>query len=189
MAQDVCSSVHDQEGWLGRLGHVHCHSKKEWGKIVEEQTLTKSKFLTIITNAFLIQAYYLGLGRHIFYVPPEQRPETFRFLWMAEPTNLFALYTVRVSISLSFLRIVPNTRKAFRRLIWATIISLTLSDSKQLDHRETLYINVFSLTLSSLRDCHLLRRVHPHTKGMATRYSWMVYIKCSLPSRSLDLSR
>lgn len=95
-----------------------------------------NKFLTILTNAFLIQAYYLGLGRHIVYVPPEQIPDTFRFLWMAEPTNLFALYTVRVSISLSFLRIVPKTRKIFRGLIWATIIGLTLSDSKQLSHRE-----------------------------------------------------
>ncbi|KAJ4403408.1 hypothetical protein N0V82_010659 [Gnomoniopsis sp. IMI 355080] len=86
-------------------------------------------FLTIGTNAVLLRAYYLGLGRHIEYVPAENIKPCFMFLWIAEPTNLFALYAVRVSITLFFLRLIPAHKKLYRRIIWSIIWSLTISDT------------------------------------------------------------
>ncbi|PVH91880.1 hypothetical protein DM02DRAFT_702580 [Periconia macrospinosa] len=85
-------------------------------------------FLTILTNGILIRAFELGLGRHIYYVPKEQIPECFKWLWAAEPTNLFALYTVRLSITLFFLRLIPTHHKRYRHIIWASIWGLTISD-------------------------------------------------------------
>lgn len=86
------------------------------------------QFLTIGTNGVLLQAYYLGLGRHIEYVPPENIKPCFMFLWIAEPTNLFALYAVRLSITLFFLRLIPAHKTLYRRIIWGIIWSLTISD-------------------------------------------------------------
>lgn len=86
------------------------------------------QFLTIGTNAVLCEAYNLGLGRHIEYVETDKRPTTFMFLWIAEPTNLFALYAVRLSITPFFLRLIPQHKKSHRRLIWGIVWSLTISD-------------------------------------------------------------
>lgn len=87
------------------------------------------QFLTIGTNAVLCEAYNLGLGRHIAYVQPTgQVKRCFMFLWIAEPTNLFALYAVRLSITLFFLRLIPLHKTFHRRLIWAIVGSLTVSD-------------------------------------------------------------
>jgi hypothetical protein len=46
------------------------------------------------------------------------------FLWIAEPTNLFALYAVRVF----FLRLVPQHRILYRRAVWGVVWALTISD-------------------------------------------------------------
>ncbi|KAF2683120.1 hypothetical protein K458DRAFT_246137, partial [Lentithecium fluviatile CBS 122367] len=73
-------------------------------------------------------AFKLGLGRHIYYVPKEQIPECFKWLWVAEPTNLFALYAVRLSITLFFLRLIPSHNTLYRRIIWASVWGLTISD-------------------------------------------------------------
>ncbi|KAL8949995.1 MAG: hypothetical protein Q9222_003938 [Ikaeria aurantiellina] len=86
-----------------------------------------ASLVTIVTDAFLIQAYHLGLGRHVFYVPPKDVPETFKWLWAAEPTNLFAVFLVRLSIALFFLRLVPP-KKRYIWTIWATIGILAASD-------------------------------------------------------------
>ncbi|ROV93379.1 hypothetical protein VMCG_08403 [Cytospora schulzeri] len=85
-------------------------------------------FLTIGTNAVLVEAYKLGLGRHIEYVPTSQIKLCFMFLWIAEPTNLFALYAVRLSITLFFLRLVPKQKIFYRRIIFGIIWSLSISD-------------------------------------------------------------
>jgi hypothetical protein len=50
------------------------------------------------------------------------------WLWAGEPTNLFAVYLVRVSISLFFLRLVPTHKKVYVRLIWTVIVGMTLAD-------------------------------------------------------------
>lgn len=62
------------------------------------------------------------------YVPADQIKPCFMFLWIAEPTNLFALYAVRLSITLFFMRLVPNHKLLYRRIIWSIIWSLTFSD-------------------------------------------------------------
>lgn len=67
--------------------------------------------MSVVANAFLINAYHLGLGRHAFYVPRQNLPETFKWLWAAEPTNLFSVFLVRLSIALFFLRLVPPKRR------------------------------------------------------------------------------
>ena len=64
----------------------------------------------------------------MYYVPPADVSPTFMWLWTAEPTNLFALYFVRLSVSLFFLRLLPATKKALRILMWTTIAALTVSD-------------------------------------------------------------
>lgn len=81
----------------------------------------------MVTNAFLINAYHLGLGRHIAYVPKKNIPETFKWLWAAEPTNLFAVTLVRFSIALFFLRLVPP-KKRYIWTIWTTVGILAISD-------------------------------------------------------------
>ncbi|KAL8666377.1 MAG: hypothetical protein Q9168_007492 [Polycauliona sp. 1 TL-2023] len=86
-----------------------------------------ASLITILTNAFLINAYRLGLGRHLFYVPPYNIPETFKWLWAAEPTNLFAVFLVRLSIALFFLRLIPP-KKRYLWTIWGVIGLLALSD-------------------------------------------------------------
>ncbi|PVH91859.1 hypothetical protein DM02DRAFT_544973 [Periconia macrospinosa] len=94
----------------------------------DDWVMLASTPLTIITNGFLINAFYLGLGRHINYIPPSQVPSCFKWLWAAEPSNLFALFTVRVSIALFFLRLIPTHHKTSRRIIWVTIGALAVSD-------------------------------------------------------------
>lgn len=49
------------------------------------------------------------------------------FLWITEPTNLVALYTVRLSITLFFLRLIPKHMTLYRRIIFGFIWSLTIS--------------------------------------------------------------
>ena len=85
------------------------------------------QLVTIVTNAFLMEAYHQGLGRHIYYLQPWQISQTFMWLWAAEPTNLFAVFLVRLSISLFFLRLVPP-KKVYLWLIWGIIAALTASD-------------------------------------------------------------
>ena len=89
--------------------------------------LKDRQFITIVTNAFLMNAYHHGIGRHIYYLKPDQGSQTFMWLWTAEPTNLFAVYLVRLSISLFFLRLAPRN-KNYLRVIWGTIAALTISD-------------------------------------------------------------
>ena len=48
-------------------------------------------------------------------------------LWASELTNLLAVYLVRLSIGLFFLRLVPHSTVCMR-LIWGTIAALTVSD-------------------------------------------------------------
>ncbi len=74
-----------------------------------------------------MNAYHYGLGRHIYYLNPTQISHTFMWLWAAEPTNLFAVFLVRLSISLFFLRLVPPN-KLYLWVIWGTIAALTVSD-------------------------------------------------------------
>ena len=81
----------------------------------------------VVTNAFLMNAYHHGLGRHIYYLTAEEESETFKWLWAAEPTNLFAVYLVRLSIALFLLRLVPP-KKVYIWLIWSMIAALTISD-------------------------------------------------------------
>ena len=83
--------------------------------------------MTIVTNTFLMNSYRHGVGRHIHYMTMDQISQTFKWLWAAEPTNLFAVFLVRLSISLFFLRLVPP-RKIYKRVIWGTIAALAASD-------------------------------------------------------------
>ena len=83
--------------------------------------------MTIITDAFLINSYHYGLGRHIYYLEPGQITQTFKWLWAAEPTNLFAVFLVRLSICLFFLRLIPP-KKIYLWIIRGTIAALVLSD-------------------------------------------------------------
>ena len=96
-------------------------------------------------------AYHYGLGRHFYYLTPSQLSNTFKWLWAAEPTNLFAVYLVRLSISLFFLRLVPP-KKVYKLLIWGTIAALTISDT-------FISVNYFF-------ECRPLRKVwEPETPG------------------------
>jgi len=105
----------------------------------------------VVTDAFLINAYHLGLGRHILYIPPENVPETFKWLWAAEPTNLLAVYLFRLSIALFFLRLVPPKRR-FIWTLWATIGMLTVAD---------IYVSI-----DFFSECRPIRKVWlPQTPG------------------------
>ena len=83
--------------------------------------------MTIVANTFLMSSYHHGIGRHIYYMTADQTSQTFMWLWAAEPTNLFAVFLVRLSISLFFLRLVPP-RKIYKSVIWVTIAALAASD-------------------------------------------------------------
>ncbi len=74
-----------------------------------------------------MNSYHHGLGRHIYYLEPDQITQTFMWLWAAEPTNLFAVFLVRLSISLFFLRLIPP-KKIYLWIIRGTIVALILSD-------------------------------------------------------------
>lgn len=89
--------------------------------------INDQQLIMIVTNAFLMNAYRHGLGRHIYYLEPNQISQTFMWLWAAEPTNLFAVFPVRLSVSLFFLRLVPP-KKVFLWVIWGTIAGLIISD-------------------------------------------------------------
>lgn len=68
----------------------------------------------------------------MYYLDPNQISHTFMWLWAAEPTNMFAVFLVRLSISLFFLRLVPPKKvhrwKVYRLIIWGTITGLIISD-------------------------------------------------------------
>lgn len=90
------------------------------------KTLT-GQLILIATNAFLMSSYHYGLGRHIYYLTSDQISQTFKWLWAAEPTNLFAVFLVRLSISLFFLRLIPP-KKAYLWIIRINIVGLVVSD-------------------------------------------------------------
>ena len=71
-------------------------------------------------------SYDLGLGRHIVFVPKKNIPKLFMWLWAGEPTNLVAVYLVRLSICLFFIRLIPP-KKIYLWAIWVTIALLTVS--------------------------------------------------------------
>ncbi|KAH8749862.1 hypothetical protein F5883DRAFT_528253 [Diaporthe sp. PMI_573] len=96
-------------------------SKNIWW---DDWVMLIATFLIISTNSVLCEVYNLGLGRHIVYIAESQIPRCFMFLWIAEPTNLFALYAVRVF----FLRLVPQHRILYRRAVWGVVWALTISD-------------------------------------------------------------
>ncbi|KAL8711956.1 MAG: hypothetical protein Q9220_003652 [cf. Caloplaca sp. 1 TL-2023] len=126
-----------------------------------------ASLVTILTDAFLIQAYHLGLGRHVFYVPPKNIPETFKWLWAAEPTNLFAVFLVRLSIALFFLRLVPP-KKRYIWTIWATIGILAVSD---------IYI-----CINFFFDIPTLRPLVAHWQKRSTKDS-KYYDRCGTPMK------
>lgn len=74
-----------------------------------------------------MSSYHYGLGRHIYYLTSDQISQTFKWLWAAEPTNLFAVFLVRLSISLFFLRLIPP-KKAYLWIIRINIVGLVVSD-------------------------------------------------------------
>ncbi|KAL8721402.1 MAG: hypothetical protein Q9225_001917 [Loekoesia sp. 1 TL-2023] len=117
----------------------------------DDWTMFAASLITVVTNAFLINAYHLGLGRHVAYVPKKNIPETFKWLWAAEPTNLFAVTLVRFSIALFFLRLVPP-KKRYIWTIWTTVGILAVSD---------IYISI-----NFFFECRPIRRVWlPNTPG------------------------
>ncbi|KAL8788721.1 MAG: hypothetical protein Q9213_001535 [Squamulea squamosa] len=125
-----------------------CVSRNLWW---DDWTMFFASFITIVTNAFLINAYHLGLGRHIFYVHHQNLPKTFMWLWAAEPTNLFAVFLVRLSIALFFLRLVPP-KKRYIWTIWGIIGILVVSD-------------IF-VSIDFFFECVPIRKVWlPHTSG------------------------
>ena len=63
--------------------------------------------MTIVANTFLMNSYHHGIGRHSYYMTSDQISQTFKWLWAAKSTNLLAVFLVKVSICLSFLRLVP----------------------------------------------------------------------------------
>lgn len=63
----------------------------------------------------------------MYYLKPDQITQTFMWLWAAEPTNLFAVFLVRLSISLFFLRLIPP-KKIYLWIIRGTIAALIISD-------------------------------------------------------------
>ncbi|KAG8533587.1 uncharacterized protein KY384_001327 [Bacidia gigantensis] len=93
----------------------------------DDYTMFAASLVAVVTNAFLINSYHYGVGRHRLYVPPENIPPAFMWLWAAEPTNLFAVYLVRLSICLFFIRLIPP-KKVYMWIIWVTIAALTVSD-------------------------------------------------------------
>ncbi|KAI4183620.1 MAG: hypothetical protein L6R41_005300 [Letrouitia leprolyta] len=109
--------------WLRLYTRVFVSRNLWW----DDWTMFVASLITIVTDAFLINAYHLGLGRHIVYVPPGNISETFKWLWAAEPTNLFAVFLVRLSIALFFLRLVPPKRR-YIWTIWIIIGILAVSD-------------------------------------------------------------
>ena len=54
-----------------------------------------------------MNSYHHGIGRHSFFMTSEQISQTSKWLWAAKSTNLFAALFVKISICMSFLRLVP----------------------------------------------------------------------------------
>ena len=63
----------------------------------------------------------------MYYLKPEDISQTFMWLWAGEPTNLFAVSLVRLSICLFFLRLIPR-KKIYLWTIRGTIAGLVASD-------------------------------------------------------------
>ena len=114
------------------------------------KTLTRQLIL-ITSNTFLMISYHYGLGRHVYYLTSDQISQTFKWLWAAEPTNLFAVFLVRLSISLFFLRLIPP-KKAYLWIIRINIVGLVVSD---------LFISIYYFFA-----CRPIRKVwEPETPG------------------------
>ncbi|CAF9921612.1 hypothetical protein IMSHALPRED_005218 [Imshaugia aleurites] len=109
--------------WLRMYTRIFVSGNTGW----DDWTMFTASIVTVVTNAFLMNSYRHGIGRHMYYLEPDQISQTFKWLWAAEPTNLFAVFLVRLSISLFFLRLVPR-KKIYLRLIWGIITALIISD-------------------------------------------------------------
>ncbi|KAL8833478.1 MAG: hypothetical protein Q9170_004252 [Blastenia crenularia] len=133
--------------WLRLFTRVFVSHNPWW----DDWAMFAASLITIVADAFLINAYHLGLGRHAFYVPLEDLPETFKWLWAAEPTNLFAVTLVRLSIALFYLRLVPP-KKRYIWSIWSVIGLLAISD---------IYISItFFFECRPIRKVWLQKAVH-----------------------------
>ena len=82
----------------------------------------------MLDAAFLVASYHYGLGRHIEYLSPYQFVQMAKWLWVGELTNLFAVYLVRVSVSLFLLRLVPHNKKIYTRALWISITTWTITN-------------------------------------------------------------
>ena len=82
--------------------------------------------MTIVANTFLMNSYHHGIGRHSYYMTSDQISQIFKWLWTADFTNLFAVFLVKISICLSFIRLMPP-KGIHEALIHALITVLVLS--------------------------------------------------------------
>ena len=82
--------------------------------------------MTIVANTILMNSYHHGIGRHSYYMTSDQILETSKWLWAAKSTNLFAVFLVKLSICLSFLRLVPP-KGIYEAVIHAMITALVPS--------------------------------------------------------------
>lgn len=133
--------------------------------------LNSEQLVMILTNACLINAYHLGLGRHIYYIAPDQLGRLFMWLWIGEPTNLFAVFLVRLSVCLFFKRLVPP-KKVYISTLWGFIAALTISD---------VYVSVYYFF-----QCRPLRKIWiPEVPGSCFNYAikasaiWLYQGECA----------
>ena len=135
--------------------------------------LNREQIVTVVTNAFLMNSCH-GLGRRIYNLKPDQISHTFMRLWADEPTNLFAVFLVRLSIALFFLRLMPP-KKIYLWTIRATIAALVIS---------VIYVSViYSFKCKPVQK--FWRSATPGTcLGREVRLQQFGFTKASLPFRT-----
>ena len=87
--------------------------------------LFPSKLLSTVNTAFFTAAANNGLGRHAYYLSPEQQMETVRLQTIANPFGLMAFALPKISVAILLTRIMAPT-KWRKRSLFAVSISVLI---------------------------------------------------------------
>jgi len=79
-----------------------------------------TQILGTVQIAFVIASVHYGYGRHVSYLSPDNAMEAFKYSLLAEPSNVFAIGLVKISISIALLRL--DLGRIYKTVVWLALV-------------------------------------------------------------------
>ncbi|KAI5917161.1 hypothetical protein F4810DRAFT_697611 [Camillea tinctor] len=93
----------------------------------DDWTILATLALNIITLSLCTVLVHYGLGRHIYYIPVEDRMELARWNWIVQPFGILTLPIGKISVVLLLERIMGPTSLRRRWFLWVNMFLFTAS--------------------------------------------------------------